>query len=67
MNAHAQDGTVIHHGEMLDAGQFHKHIKREWFDMHLYFATGFEQVPDHYTIELFARDGTLLRELQRSI
>lgn len=67
MNAHAQDGTVIHRGEMLDAGKFHKHIKREWFDMHLYFATGFEQVPDHYTIELFDRDGTLLRALQRSI
>ncbi|MGU3778275.1 GlcNAc-transferase family protein [Burkholderia metallica] len=67
MNAHAQDGAVIHRGEMLGASTFHSHIKREWFDTHLYFAAAFEQVPAYYTIELFDRDGTLLRELRRSI
>ncbi|PCE31339.1 GlcNAc-transferase family protein [Burkholderia ubonensis] len=66
MRTHAQDGTVMY-VKTLDAAQFHKNIKSEWFDMHLYFATEFEQVPARNTIELFDRDGTLLRELERAI
>jgi len=66
MSAHAPNGTTMH-SETLEAAKFHKNIKGEWFDMHLYFAFEFGQAPARYTIELFDRDGSLLRELDRSL
>ncbi|AYZ66672.1 hypothetical protein EGY31_26290 [Burkholderia multivorans] len=66
MSAQAQDGAMVY-CKTLDAAQFQKNIKSEWFDTHLYFASEFERVPTRYKIELFDRDGTLLREFDRSI
>ncbi|MBY4830144.1 GlcNAc-transferase family protein [Burkholderia dolosa] len=66
LSAHAQDGTVMY-VKTLDAGQFHKHVNREWFDMHLYFAAEFDRVLARYTIELFSGDRTPLRTLERSV
>ncbi|KVM64669.1 hypothetical protein WJ58_32070 [Burkholderia ubonensis] len=66
MTVHAQDGAAMHI-DTLTACQFRRNIKRDWFDTHVYFAAEFKHVPARYTIALFDRGGTLLREFERSV